>query len=53
MEWFVDLYDEFRMRAGFGRVLEEETGKDVDFICDVLELHEGAKVTAMTASDTA
>jgi SAM-dependent methyltransferase len=44
MEWFVDLYDEFRMRTGFGRVSEEETRKDVDFICDVLDLHEGAKV---------
>jgi SAM-dependent methyltransferase len=44
MEWFLDLYDEFRMRTGFGRVSEEETWKDVDFICDVLDLHEGAKV---------
>ena len=44
MEWFVDLYDEFRMRTGFGRVSAEETRKEVDFICDVLELHAGAKV---------
>lgn len=44
MEWFADLYDEFRMRTGFGRVSNEETRKDVDFICDALELHEGAKV---------
>jgi SAM-dependent methyltransferase len=44
MDWFVDLYDEFRMRTGFGRVPDEETQKDVNFICDVLELHEGAKV---------
>lgn len=44
MEWFVDLYDDFRMRTGFGRVSNEETQKDVDFICDVLELDEGAKV---------
>ena len=44
MEWFVDLYDEFRMRTGFGRVSDKETQKDVNFICEVLELHEGAKV---------
>ncbi len=44
MDWFVGLYDEFRMRMGFGRVSYEETRKDVDFICDVLELHTGAKV---------
>ena len=44
MEWFADLYDEFRMRTGFGGVSEAETLKDVDFICDVLELHESAKV---------
>ena len=44
MEWFADLYDEFRMRTGFGRMSDEKTRKDVDFICDVLELHEGAKV---------
>jgi len=44
MDWFVDLYDEFRMRTGFGRISEQETRKDVDFICNVLDLHEGAKV---------
>ena len=44
MEWFVDLYDKFRMKTGFGRVSDEETRKDVDFICDVLELHKGARV---------
>ena len=44
MEWFSDLYDEFRMRTGFGRVPVKETRKDVDFICDVLELNEGDKV---------
>ena len=40
----MDLYDEFRMMTGFGRVPDEETRKDVDFICDVLELKSGAKV---------
>ena len=43
-EWFVDLYDEFRMKTGFGRVSEIDTRKDVDFICDVLKLHEGNKI---------
>ncbi|MHB8581465.1 MAG: class I SAM-dependent methyltransferase [Ignavibacteriaceae bacterium] len=44
MEWFSDLYDEFRMRTGFGRVPAKETRKDVDFLCDVLKLNEGDKV---------
>ncbi len=44
MEWFKDLYDDFRMSNGFGGISGEETRKDVDFICDVLELKEGAKV---------
>jgi cyclopropane fatty-acyl-phospholipid synthase-like methyltransferase len=44
MEWFVDLYDKFRIRSGFGRVSMEDTRKDVDFKCGVLKLPEGAKV---------
>src|ERR1035437_4513204 len=44
MEWFVDLYDQFRMKTCFGQVSDDETRKDVDFICDVLELNDGAKV---------
>jgi SAM-dependent methyltransferase len=44
MEWFVDLYDQFRMRTGFGQVSDDETREDVDFICDVLGLDDGAKV---------
>ena len=44
MEWFLDLYDEFRMRTGFGRVPTKETRRDVDFICDVLELNKGDKI---------
>ena len=44
MEWFVDLYDQFRVRTGFGQVSDDETRKDVDFMCDVLELNDGAKV---------
>src|SRR5262249_26543234 len=42
--WFKDLYDEFRMETGFGRVSEEQTRTEVDFICDVLQLREGARV---------
>lgn len=38
-EWFVDLYDDFRRRTGFGAVSAEQTRKDVDFIWDVLGLH--------------
>lgn len=38
MEWFKDLYDEFRMKTGFGSVTEEATKKEVDFIIDVLAL---------------
>ncbi|HEY6252765.1 MAG TPA: class I SAM-dependent methyltransferase [Candidatus Angelobacter sp.] len=43
-EWFADLYDEFRMRTGFGSVSEEQTGKKVDFLWDVLSLASGSKV---------
>jgi len=43
-EWFVDLYDEFRMRTGFGSVSAEQTSKEVDFLCDVLALDAGSKV---------
>ncbi len=42
--WFKDLYDEFRMRRSFGRVSEEKTEKEVDFIYEVLNLYKGAKV---------
>jgi SAM-dependent methyltransferase len=44
MDWFKDLYDEFRMATGFGQVSDEQTKRDVDFICDVLELPKGAQV---------
>lgn len=44
MEWFKDLYDEFRMKRSFGSVPQEKTRSEVDFICDVLNLHKGAKV---------
>jgi len=44
MEWFVDLYDDFRRRAGFGRMSEEQTRQEVDFICEVLGLRQGSKL---------
>jgi SAM-dependent methyltransferase len=44
MEWFKDLYDDFRMTTGFGHVSDEQTKRDVDFICDVLELPAEAHV---------
>jgi SAM-dependent methyltransferase len=43
-EWFVDLYDEFRMRTGFGSVSLEQTGREIDFLWDVLSLAPGSKV---------
>jgi cyclopropane fatty-acyl-phospholipid synthase-like methyltransferase len=43
-EWFVDLYDDFRRRTGFGAVSAEQTGKDVDFIWEVLGLRPGSKL---------
>ena len=44
MEWFEDLYDDFRMATGFGQVSDERTKREVDFICDVLELPREAQV---------
>ena len=43
-EWFVDLYDDFRMRTGFGSVSQEQTGREVDFLWDVLSLAPGSTV---------
>ena len=44
MEWFKDLYDQFRMETNFGKVSDNETSADIDFICDVLKLKKGDKV---------
>lgn len=44
MDWFKDLYDDFRMRRSFGSISEEDTRKEVDFVYDVLKLFDGAKV---------
>lgn len=44
MDWFKDLYDEFRMQRGFGSIPDEKTKEEVDFIVNVLNLFEGSRV---------
>jgi ubiquinone/menaquinone biosynthesis C-methylase UbiE len=44
MEWFKELYDDFRMRTGFGNIPEDQTKKDVDFLIQELKLATGSKV---------
>lgn len=44
MDWFKDLYDEFRMKRTFGSVSDERTRQDVDFIIDVLSPPEGGNI---------
>ena len=44
MDWFKDLYDNFRMKRTFGSISDERTKQDVDFIINVLDLPEGGKV---------
>ena len=44
MNWFKDLYDDFRMKRTFGSVSDERTKQDVDFIIDVLNLPKGGKM---------
>jgi cyclopropane fatty-acyl-phospholipid synthase-like methyltransferase len=44
MEWFIDLYDEFRIRRMLENISNVDTEKDIDFIVDVLNLFKGAKV---------
>lgn len=44
MDWFKDLYDEFRMRMSFGCIAEEITKREVNFMYEVLKLFNGAEV---------
>ena len=44
MDWFKDLYDDFRVKRTFGSISDERTKKDVDFIINVLDLSPGSKV---------
>jgi SAM-dependent methyltransferase len=43
-EWFAELYDDFRMRTGFGAIPQEETRKEVDFLWEALSLAPGSRV---------
>src|SRR5690242_17595722 len=43
-EWFADLYDDFRMRTGFGSVPATQTHREVDFLWDVLRLAPGSTI---------
>lgn len=44
MDWFKELYDEFRMKHGFGSIPESRTEKEVDFLIEELGLQTGSKV---------
>ena len=44
MDWFKGLYDDFRMRTGFGNIPDAVTAEHVDFLVAELRLSEGAKV---------
>lgn len=44
MEWFKDLYDDFRMRTGFGNIPVSITKEEVDFLVQELGLSKGSRV---------
>jgi len=44
VEWFKDLYDDFRMRTGFGSLPAPTTSKEVDFLVRELNLFKGSRV---------
>ena len=44
MEWFRELYDDFRQRTGFGSLPLERTRRDVDFIVEECGLEAGDRV---------
>ncbi|KPK99391.1 MAG: hypothetical protein AMK75_06570, partial [Planctomycetes bacterium SM23_65] len=44
MDWFKELYDEFRMKHGFGAIPEQRTAREVDFLVEELALQERSKV---------
>lgn len=44
MEWFEELYDDFRQRTGFGSLPPERTRRDVDFIVTECDLEPGDRV---------
>jgi SAM-dependent methyltransferase len=44
LEWFKELYDDFRMRTGFGNIPALITTKEVDFLVQELSLSKGSRV---------
>jgi SAM-dependent methyltransferase len=44
VEWFRELYDDFRMRTGFGNIPASTTRKEVEFLVQELGLTEGSRV---------
>jgi SAM-dependent methyltransferase len=49
VEWFRELYDDFRQRTGFGNLPTERTARDVDFIIDQCGLRAGQRVLDVCA----
>jgi SAM-dependent methyltransferase len=44
VEWFRELYDDFRQRTGFGSIPPERTRRDVDFVVSECGLEPGDRV---------
>lgn len=44
MEWFQELYDDFRQRTGFGSLPEDRTRRDVDLIISECAVRPGGRV---------
>ena len=49
MEWFRELYDDFRQRTGFGNLPPERTARAVDFIVAECRLQAGQRVLDVCA----
>lgn len=49
MDWFQELYDDFRQRTGFGSLPAERTRRDVDFIVEECRLEPGDRVLDLCA----
>lgn len=49
MEWFQELYDDFRQRTGFGSISDDHTARDVDFIVKLCALRPGDRVLDVCA----
>lgn len=44
MDWYKDLYDDFRQKRGFGSIPESRTAREVDFLVEELGIEKGSKV---------